>query len=86
MDHEIRPKDRPLDDHLVDAVEKVEETAPQPNIGTTDTGEVEGSTNAVDEDDEIEWEEVTPEQDALARKIMGIDKSVTNVPGNDTKQ
>jgi len=51
MDHKVSPKDRPLDPHLVNAVENVENTAPQPNIGTSDTGAVKGNTSDQNQSD-----------------------------------
>ena len=51
MDHKVSPKDRPVDQHLIDAVENVENTAPQPNIGTSDTGAIEGDTSGQNQSD-----------------------------------
>ena len=51
MDHKASPKDRPFDQHLIDAVENVENTAPQPNIGTSDTGAIEGDTSGQNQSD-----------------------------------
>lgn len=52
MNNDEGPKDRPVDQHLIDAVENVETTAPKPNIGTSDTGAVEGDTSGQNQSDE----------------------------------